>query len=776
MLCGSVLALWSGLDGPVLATGTVVALLAGSRGPRLRVLLWFAAGLALSSWVMTQQIAQRWPVARDEQRVLVELRIDSLLGERGGAWNGDGEIRILRPEGEADLRRRIRFSWPMRGEAPQSGETWHLLMRLAPPRARLNPGGVDMERQFLRERIDALGRVLPSTLNRRLHAEPAGLLSLRESIATRLRAGVVDRDAGALFAALAVGATAQMSGEQWRVFNATGTTHLVAISGLHVTLFAWLMAHLARRMWRVALWLRVPMIARCRRESFALVSGWLAAAAYSLLAGFSIPAQRTLLMLACHVVSRMASRDIAASDLLGAACIGVLLLDPLAPLAAGFWLSFGAMAALMLAPQVARNAIAPTSAGASDLAARLSGLRAAVLAQCWLAVALVPITLVIFNGVSLAGWLANFAAIPLFSFVLVPLTLIAALAAALAPSFADHSLQIPEQVHAFAWPALVAMADAPLALWQGTAPVWWYAVSAAALAVWRLPGPVPWRASAWWLVLPLFVGGGSGIAPGAVQIVVLDSGGGRSVLLHTANHAVVYDTGETWGSDGAAVSRHLAPLLRARDVRHIDLLVLGRADTASVIGAARLLAVMPVLDGRFGGTWRGAPDPLESCPPRRSWIWDRVQFELVAAPAPPPSAGEFGAGIRRPARGSCLLRVVAGGRSVLLAPALTSWESGQRSLLEVTHSAAVLLAPQRPVAAAWIAAVSPEWIVASRRSTSARDLARLGAQYQVRPDFVLATDRTGPLRLDVSASGDVRWSALLDPVRIPRWRVPREPP
>lgn len=776
MLCGSALALWSGLDGPALAAGTVVVLLAGCAGPHLRAVLWFAAGLAFSAWVMTQQIAQRWPVANDEQRVLVELRIDSLLGERGGAWNGDGEIRILRPDIQAGLRRRIRFSWPMRGEAPQAGETWQLLMRLTPPRARLNPGGIDMERQFLRERIDSLGRVLPSTLNLRLRRAPAGLLSLRESIAARLRADVVDRDAGALFAALAVGATAQMSGEQWRVFNATGTTHLVAISGLHVTLFAWLMAHVARRAWRIALWLHVPLMGRCRRESFALVSGWLAAAAYSLLAGFSIPAQRTLLMLACHVVSRTTSRDIGAGDLLGAACIGVLLLDPLAPLAAGFWLSFGAMAALMVAPQVARSSIAPASAGRSDLAARLAGLRAAVLAQCWLAVALVPITLVIFNGVSLAGWLANFAAIPLFSFVLVPLTLVAALASVMAPALATLCLSISEQVHALAWPALVATADAPLALWQGTAPIWWYAVSAAALAVWRLPGPVLWRVSALWLVLPLLVGRGSGIAAGAVQVVTLDLGSGRSVLLRTASHAVVYDTGETWGSDGAAVTRHLAPLLRALDVREVDLLVLSRADASQVIGAARLLGMTPVHDGRFGGSWRGAPMPLEICPAQRRWSWDRVQFELVAAPSPQPSPGEFGTGVGRPLRGSCLLRVTAGGRSVLLAPSLTTWESGQRSLLEVTRHAVVLLAPQRATSTAWVAAASPDWIVVSRRATTDRDVARLAQQYQVHPDSVLATDRTGPLRLDISAAGRMRWSALLDPVRIPTWRVPREPP
>jgi competence protein ComEC len=252
MLGGSVLGAWSGAPLPWLTMIAAAMLVAGLGVSRLRSLAWCGAGLALTCHVLTGELDRRWPATRDQQRVLVEMRIDSLLGERGGAWSGDGEIRILRPDDEQEFCRRIRFSWPMRGTAPRAGETWQLLMQLSPPRARLNPGGVDMERQWLRERVHGLGRVLDSTLNQRLKPAPRGLLALRESIAASIRARVEDRDAGALFAALAVGATAHMTSEQWRVFNATGTTHLVAISGMHVTLFAWMASHGARRLWRRA--------------------------------------------------------------------------------------------------------------------------------------------------------------------------------------------------------------------------------------------------------------------------------------------------------------------------------------------------------------------------------------------------------------------------------------------------------------------------------------------------------------------------------------------
>lgn len=780
MLSGATLGAWSGLPLPSLAMLAAGLLIAGLRARRWRCLAWSAAGLALTCQVLFAELERRWPAARDQQRVLVEMRIDSLLGERGGAWAGDGEIRILRPDAETDYRRRVRFSWPMRGTAPRAGETWQLLMRLAPPRARLNPGGVDMERQWLRERVHVLGRVVDSGLNRRLHAAPRGLLALRESIAVDIRAHVMDRDAGALFAALAVGATAHMTSEQWRVFNATGTTHLVAISGLHVTLFAWLAAHAARHMWRLLAWLRIPLIAGARRESFALATGLVAAFGYSLLAGFSIPAQRTLLMLAAYVAARGSARSVGAQDLLGAACIGVLLLDPLAPLAAGFWLSFGAMAALLAAPASAaafvERASAVRVANVAMIHRRIDSLRAAIVAQVWLAVALVPITLAIFGGVSLAGWLANFAAIPLFSFVLVPLALLGAVAALLWPAFATPCFALAESLHDIAWPALSAVANLPLALWQGSATPIWYAASAAALLVLRLPGPWCWRATAMLVALPLAVGRGSGVPPNDVQVSILDAGSGLAVLVRTARHALVYDTGEVWGSDGGAVMRDLAPLLRAEGLRQFDMLVLSRADAFQVAGAARLLSMFVIDAGHTGGIWRSAPAPIEPCPRHRRWRWDGVDFELMAAAPPVVTAGDFTAGPAGSARGSCMLRVMIGERAVLIAAALTEPETQAWAAHGAIGPATVLLAPQRRVSADWRKAISADWIVASRRRTTVEDVARIGAWYGLEPEAVLATDRTGPLRLHLSAEGAMHWSSLLDPVRVPIWRVAREPP
>ena len=204
--------------------------------------------------------------------------------------------------------------------------------------------------------------MLPSALGRREAAAGPGWAGWRESIAERIRASVVDRDAAALIAGLAVGATADMTREQWRVFGATGTVHLVAISGLHVTMFAWLATVATRRAWRLA------RLGRwCDREPLAAAVGLAAASGYALLAGFTVPTQRTLLMLAIWWGARLAGRPQGGLEVIGLALLGVLLFDPLAPLAAGFWLSFAAIGVLIATDGLAERAT-PGDATAAERA------------------------------------------------------------------------------------------------------------------------------------------------------------------------------------------------------------------------------------------------------------------------------------------------------------------------------------------------------------------------------------------------------------------------
>ena len=250
-----------------------------------------------------QYLTHRWPIEQSDERVIANVIIDTIPAVQGGSRAFDGIVTIESPtRGTKPLRARLIARTPE--FTPHVGERWRLLLSLRAPRAKVNPGTADPERTLFHDRVHALGTVVPSSFNHRIDAGYRPLDAFRERIAAHIDARVADRDASALICALAVGVTGAMSREQWRVFNATGTTHLVAISGMHVTLFAVVMFAAARRLWSIALYRFVPW----RQEDFAAVAGFIAAAMYATLAGLSVPTQRTLIMLGVWLFTRSVAR------------------------------------------------------------------------------------------------------------------------------------------------------------------------------------------------------------------------------------------------------------------------------------------------------------------------------------------------------------------------------------------------------------------------------------------------------------------------------------
>ena len=631
------------------------------------------------------------------------------------------------------------------------------MLRLQPPRAPVNPGAVDMERFLFRDRIDALGAVVPTALGRREAAAVSGWLAWRESIAERIRASVVDRDAAALVAGLAVGATADMTREQWRVFGATGTVHLVAISGLHVTMFAWLATLAARRTWRLA------RLGRwCDREPLAAVVGLAAAGGYALLAGFSVPTQRTLLMLAIWWAARLAGRPQGGLEVIGLALLGVLLLDPLAPLAAGFWLSFAAIGVLVATdgpadrdgPGAAGAARAPAArgraarlraAGAAGVARARAALRAMVVTQWRITAALAPATLLLFGSVPLAGLVANLLAIPLFSVLLVPLILASLAASPLAPVLATAGWRLAEQVYLGSWPLFEALADLPGAVWSVEPELAWLPIALLALPWLLLPAPGLLRLGAAVVLLPLLAPARLALAPGEFAAVLLDSGDGVALLVLTRSHTLLYDTGDVYGSEGGRATRVVLPALRAFGRRELDLVVQSRASGFRVAGVAALLDGVPVADVRSGGDWVAAPRPVAACDRNAGWIWDEVEVRVFpAAPADPAAA----------AAPSCVLRVAArGGRGMaLLVPAQV--DRGEATLLASRAArqvlrAEVVVAPRRGSTAAltpaFVAAVGARHVLVARRNLDDSRRRRIAQLWRVADGRVRATGRDGAL-------------------------------
>ena len=639
LLAGTVAALLieggGALDGIVLPSAVIalqwpVAVLLIAAGIRLRRRPWLPAllaGLWLAGCALADYHRHLLPEAK-EGRQLLAARVVSLPERRGDELRFLAEVRPARGDGaEAGIDARVPV-WPLTvrllwRHAPdvRVGESWQLPVELTALGNARNPGQGWFDRQALRAGVHAGGTVLESRLSHRLHAAPPSIDGLRAWLSAAIRVRVVERDSAALLAALAVGDTRFVSREQWRVFNAVGITHLVAISGLHVTLFSVLIMAAARRLWSGCPGLRQHL----RREHFAALSGVAAAVGYALLSGFSVPAQRTLIMLACWQAVRCAARPPAVAPALAVAMLCVLALDPLAPLGAGFWLSFVAVAVLM-------HAMPRAAAEARDASRVRAALHAG--AELWrtqwrVALGLLPVTLAVFGSASIAGLAVNLVAIPVFSFALVPLILLSLPLLPAWPAAADLLLHPAAWLAAMLMPWLTRVADWEFALWRLQAPAW--AVLLSVPAVWLLLLPGRWflRGSAVCALLPLLWPRVAVIAPGEFTATVFDTGRGQAVLLRTAHHSLLYDDGEHWGSDGAISRDVLLPALRAARVQRLDRLMMPRLDNDRSAGLVLLAAELRAGRWQATGEPRELPPEFTACEAGGQWAWDGVRFDSL---------------------------------------------------------------------------------------------------------------------------------------------------
>ncbi|MFC5303030.1 DNA internalization-related competence protein ComEC/Rec2 [Azospira restricta] len=523
--------------------------------------------------------------------------------------------------------------------ALRPGQRWQLTVRLKRPHGNANPHGFDYEAWLLERGIRATGYVRatpPPALVDALVPRPGYLVELaRDAIRARFLAELAGADYAGVLVALTVGDQRAIHGDFWRLFARTGTTHLMSISGLHVTMVAALLA------WGVGfLWRRVPRLAlRLPAQRAAVAAGWLGALFYAFLAGFSVPAQRTLFMLTVAALALLSGRRTAPSRTLALALGLVLALDPWAVLAPGFWLSFGAVALLFYA--------------ASERLGEVAGWRAALArwgaAQWAVTLGSLPLLLLFFQQFSLVSPLANALAIPAVSLLVTPLALLAALLPL------PGLLQLDHWLLARVMDFLGGLADLPVL--ELPAPPPWSVVVALAGIVWLLlPRGVPAR----WLGAVLLLPALSAPAPrppaGAAWMTVLDVGQGLAVVVQTATRTLLYDTGPLYSAESDAGQRVVLPYLRALGVGRLDALVVTHADSDHAGGAASVLATLPV------ARVLSSVDDLagEPCAAGQAWEWDGVRFAMLHPEPGPPRART------KTNNRSCVLRVEAGGRSVLL--------------------------------------------------------------------------------------------------------------
>ncbi|MDP4077235.1 DNA internalization-related competence protein ComEC/Rec2 [Acidovorax sp. A1169] len=628
-----------------------------------------------------------------------------------------------------------------RPPALHAGERWEMTIRPRAPHGLSNPHGFDYELWTWEQGVQATGTVrtgpkdlapvrLASTWQ---YPVEQARQSVRDAILARLAPGLDPDDPGRArmageVAALVTGDQRAIDRADWDVFRATGVAHLMSISGLHITLFAWLAALLVGALWRRSprLCLAVPA------PTAALVAGVLLAAAYALFSGWGVPAQRTVTMLATVALLQLSGRRWPWPQVWLLACAAVVWVDPWALYQAGFWLSFVAVAVLFATDTRAVGG-APPNGRARVLA---------LLREQWVVtLALTPLSLLLFGQVSLVGFVANLVAIPWVTLVVTPLALGGVLCVPLW-SLALWSLQPLSALLQWlaTWPmAVLYLPVAPL--WAGAE-----ALAGGVLLAMRLPWRL--RLLALPLVLPVLWWQPGRPAPGQFELLAADIGQGNAVLVRTASHTLLYDAGPRFSLESDAGHRVLVPLLRALGER-VDVLMLSHRDADHTGGAAAVLAQQP--GARLTGSIEAGHElqalrPATPCLAGQRWEWDGVAFEVLH-----PAPGDSGAAVRAN-HISCVLRIVAGGEQAAVALLAGDIETGQEQALVargVPLKADVLLVPHHgsktSSTGAFLDAVAPRTalVQAGYRNRFGHPASEVVARYQARGIAVVESARCG---------------------------------
>lgn len=503
---------------------------------------------------------------------------------------------------------------------PRAGESWRLRIRLKRPHGFQNPGGFDYEAYLFRQRIRARGYVRTDQTPQRiampapnvLRAAEYAIAGLRQNIGERIRQSIADNEYAGIIIALVNGDNRAITDAQWRVLRRTGTLHLVAISGLHVSLIAGLAFFIARYFWSLPGFtvLRIPA------PIFAALCALVAATGYAILSGFVIPTQRALIMLTVGMGAVLLRRRFPPSQLIAIALFLVLLYDPLSVMATGFWLSFAAVTVIIFTVHKPANSQSPW---------RKWGYL-----QFAIAVGMLPLMLLLFQQVSLVAPIANTIAVPVFSLLIVPLSLAGVVAhALLLSSIASLCFQFDGWLLQQLWQVLNALSELNYALWVQHRPALWAATCAvfgAALLLAPRGVPARWIGAVW--MLPLFLLRPSGPQTGEVWFTLLDVGQGLSAIVRTENYVLVYDTGPRFSSSFDTGEAVVVPYLRAQGIRRIDMLLLSHGDNDHIGGAESVLRALPVKTVLSNVTLGDVI--AQPCRRGHQWKADHVEFEILS--------------------------------------------------------------------------------------------------------------------------------------------------
>lgn len=617
-----------------LLAGTVIAGLMAWR--RFWRGLFFMMGVLWAVLFAMNRLSDRLPESLEG----IDIPVKGIIADLPEQDEKRARFDFIITDSARDLPSRVKLSWYYPKHAIKAGQHWSFTVKLKRPHGNLNPGGFDYERWLFTEDIGATGYVRNHPAPALQPGEPAwySIAAGRQHIIDRLSQLLGDSQSLALVKALTIGDGSSIPQEQWEVFRKTGTLHLIVISGSHIGLIAGLVYFVVLRLWAWTNLLAWPP------QRVAALSALAVAILYSALAGFSIPTQRAVVMLAIVMTAIILQRNTHPFNTLAVAMFAVLLLDPLAVLSAGFWLSFLAVAVIVYA-----------------VAGRLGkpGYLEGVIKINWATtVALSPLLLFFFQQVSLIAPLANLIAVPVVSFLAVPLSLLMVMVMFVSPVLAGKLFIVVDAVLQGLWWLLKELADVPLAaINHAQPPLWVLCFTLPAVLIMLAPAGMPARWLGLVMFLPLAFAESERPETGGFRMTLLDVGQGLSAVVQTSHHVLVYDTGAKFSEQSDMGRSVLLPFLYKQGIDRIDSLVISHGDNDHIGGAESLLAGIEA-----GQVLTSVPQQLSghsptTCSAGQSWHWDGVTFVVLS----PRSSGFVSENDN-----SCVLRIQSDKGSVLL--------------------------------------------------------------------------------------------------------------
>ena len=624
-----------------------VVMLAASvfRMPRYRAAAWFIVGFAamwLAAWI---NIDDRLDPAIQGETIRIAARVADFPAKTGGSLRF-----IVEPEHRSDLPRRIRLSWYEPDAVPGLGEIWQLRVRLRRPHGYANPGGFDYEGWLFRQGIGATGYVVSHKDNQRLIDIPTDRLSrIRQNFVNRVTRLLPVDDAAAVLLAVGVGARHRISREQWDRYAVTGTSHLMAISGLHIGLAAGGVLMLA---WA----LLAPFCRRINVRDTALVTAVLAAGIYAAVSGFAVPARRAFLMALLAAAAVLLRRKPDIATLLSIPCMALFFADPVSIHAPGFKLSFAAVAILLwsLQSHVRRFEIP----GGRPATYAMRNLRRLGTLQIVLLTGLFPVTVLIFGRFSVLAPLMNILVLPIFNFVTVPFCLIGMIFNGPLQLVGDQLLIVAYDSIRLVLSMVSFAADLP-AMRIEIHPPAGLAVALVWLPVMHVFFPAGWpgRKIALIAIAAVLLHRPPAPPSGCLDYHILDVGQGLAVVLRTDVHTVLFDTGPSFRSGSSTADLVVIPFLKSHGISKLDILIVSHADQDHAGGVQAIAGQFAIGRTLVGETVDGVGLRQSRCSKAAAWASNGVLFQFLHAPRDTAWEGN---------NASCVLEVTTGRHKLLL--------------------------------------------------------------------------------------------------------------